>query len=300
MPLFLGAHTIDTGGIHMAARRAGKAKMKALQVFTAVPKYYNEKIGVKPERAERFRAALADAKIDGAHVMAHAAYVLTVATPDEAKWERAAAGLAKEVERAATLGIGAVCFHPGSAGAGGDRDEAIERVATAVTRAIVDAPEGTRLLVENTAGAGATIGRTAAEVAGVLALVPKKLRPRTGYGLDTCHLFASGHPIHESRTALRDVLDEFEDRCGEPPSFFHLNDSEGEFDSNRDRHRLIGEGRIGTEPFGWLLHDRRAKDVPLVLETPQSSEPEDDDDTPDEHDMRMMKLLTGLAKKAVR
>src|SRR5690348_13731894 len=123
---YFGAHTVDNGGVAMAARRAGAAGMRALQIFSAIPKYYNEKVGVKPERAAAFRAALADAGIAPARVVVHAAYVLNVATPDEAKWARAAAGLAKELERAAALGAGAVCFHPGAA-TDGDRESAIAR-----------------------------------------------------------------------------------------------------------------------------------------------------------------------------
>ena len=147
MSLFIGAHTIDNGGIHMAARRAARGGMTALQVFTAVPKYYNERIGVKPERAERFKAAIADSGIAPRHILAHAAYVLSVATPDEAKYERARAGLAKEVERATTLGIGAVCFHPGSAGSGGDREASAERVGLAIRHALETVDGETRRLV---------------------------------------------------------------------------------------------------------------------------------------------------------
>jgi endonuclease IV len=92
------------------------------------------------------------------------------------------------------------------------------------------------------------------------------------------------------------VLDEFEQECGEPPSFFHLNDSAGELGSNRDRHVLIGEGTIGEKPFGWLLHDRRAQDVPLILETPQQNyEIAEDDPSADPWDERMMTMLRRLS-----
>ena len=131
----------------------------------------------------------------------------------------------------------------------------------------------TRLLVENTAGAGRTIGRTAAEVGAILSHIPTRLRGRAGYGLDTCHLYASGYDITESASGFGDVLSEFEDATGEPPSFFHLNDSEAELGSNRDR--------IG---------------VPLILETPQSNYDVDDDDaSADPFDIRMQRLLTELA-----
>jgi deoxyribonuclease IV len=292
MEHILGAHTIDSGGIHMAARRAGRAGMRALQCFTAIPKFYGDRSGIRPDRVERFRAALDQAGIRPEHVLVHAAYVLSVATADPEKGARAAAGLAKEMERSTALGVGAVCFHPGSA-SDGDTAAAARRVAAAITAALDGVEPGTRLLVENTAGAGKTLGRTAAEVAAILGHVPDRLRGRTGYGLDTCHLFASGWAMHESAERQRAILDEWEATIGEPPGFFHLNDSEGEFGTNRDRHALLGEGRIGAEPFRWLLADPRSRGIPLILETPQQHpEPDDDDDAPDPWDVRMMELLT--------
>ena len=292
--IILGAHTIDVGGIHMAVRRAARGGMHALQVFTAKPQFYNEKISVRPERVERFRAALAESEIRPEHVVAHAAYVLSVATPDDEKYARASAGLAKEVERAAQLGIGAVCFHPGSAQES-ERSASAKRIAKAIVNAVEKTPGPTRLLVENTAGAGRTMGRTAEEVGEILANVPASLRDRTGYGLDTCHLYASGHDITMSEDAVRVVLDQFEEATSEPPSFFHLNDSEGGLGTNKDRHVLIGDGQIGVEPFRWLLRDRRANGVPLILETPQANfEIAEDDDTPDPYDVKMMELLQGF------
>jgi deoxyribonuclease-4 len=294
----VGAHTIDAGGVAMAVRRAAAAGMNTLQLFTAIPKFYNEKVGVKPERVERFRAALDETGIVAGTVMAHAAYVLNVATDDETKWPRAAAGLAKELERACSLGLGLVCFHPGSA-KGADREAAIARVGLAITRALETVDGPTRLVVENTAGAGHTIGRTAAEVAAILAHVPPSLRARTGYGLDTCHLFASGHDIAASPSAQAAILDEFAAATGESPSFFHLNDSEGALGSNRDRHMLLGEGAIGIEPFRWLLHDPRTRNVPLILETPQANPGiAEDDDGADEWDERMARLVMRMASEA--
>lgn len=296
-PLLLGAHCIDNGGIHMSARRAGRGGMRALQIFSAIPKYYNEKISVKPERVTRFHAALAEAGIEPRHVIVHAAYVLNCATPDEEKWARGAAGLAKEFERSTALGVGGVCFHPGAA-TDGERDAAMARVSEAMRRALEAVPKGaTRLLIENTAGAGMTMGRTPEEVGGMLRALPEAHRHRAGYGLDTCHLFAAGHPIHASRAALTEVLDAFESAAGEAPAFMHLNDSEGALGSNRDRHKCIGEGLIGDAPFGWLLQDRRARGIPLLLETPQQQpDVADDDDTPDAWDVACIARLRELAE----
>lgn len=295
MTRYIGAHTIDNGGIDMAARRAGRAGMTALQVFTAPPRFYGDRAGMKPEKVERFHAALGEAGIRPDHVVVHGAYVLGVATPDPAKWERASAGLAKELERSTALGVGAVCFHPGSA-SDGDRAAAAERVARAIVAALRKTDGTTRLLVENTAGAGQTLGRTAAEVADILRHVPNELRPRTGYGLDTCHLYASGYDVAESEEALRRILDEWEGETGERPAFFHLNDSEGALGSNRDRHVLIGEGEIGADAFRWLLRDPRSEGIPLILETPQA-EPgiADDDPSADPYDARMVELLRSFS-----
>ena len=292
----IGAHTIDNGGIHMAAKRAHNSGMKALQIFTAPPSYYNEKMTIRPERVTRFRETLAGTAILPENVLVHAAYVLSVATPDPDKWKRAAAGLAKELERSSALGVGALCFHPGSAGEG-DRASSAKNIARAITEALETHESATRVLVENTAGAGKTMGKTAEEVGDILSHVPKAVRKRTGYGLDTCHLFASGLNISESEESLTAILDAFEEATGEPPSFFHLNDSEGALGSNKDRHVLLGDGQIGKEPFGWLLRDPRSRGVPLILETPQKNyDIEGEDDSPDEFDVKMVKLLETLAK----
>ena len=295
MAKYIGAHTIDNGGIQMTVLRAANAGMTALQLFTAIPKFYGDKSTIKPERVARFKSALAKTKIKPANVVVHAAYVLSVATPDDEKWARASAGLTKEMERSSALGVGAVCFHPGSA-LTSDRSDSAKRIGKAITIALKSIQSDTRLLVENTAGAGKTMGKTAQEIKEILDAVPDQLRARTGYGLDTCHLYASGYDITASHQAFTDVLDEFEQIIGEPPSFFHLNDSANELGSNRDRHVLIGEGHIGKAPFEWLMKDRRSSDIPLILETPQENyDIADDDPSPDPYDVKMFKMLEAWA-----
>jgi len=291
---YFGSHTVANGGISMAALRAGNAGLTALQIFTAPPQYYGDRATMKPDRVQRFRAALDQAGIQPRHVVVHAAYVLNTATEDPTKCSRARAGLRKELERSTALGVAGVCFHPGAA-LSGDRDAAARRVAEAITEALDAVAGETRILVENTAGAGTTLGRTASELGAILDAVPPRLRHRTGYGLDTCHLFSSGHDITKSEDELRRILDQFEEAAGGPPSFFHLNDSEGALGSNKDRHVLLGEGRIGQEPFAWLIRDERARDIPLILETPQQNyDIPDDDPSADPYDIRMNQLLTSL------
>ncbi len=294
---FIGSHQSDAGGPVMAVRRAAAARMQAVQFFTAPPTYYGDKVRIKPERAVKFREALAAAGIAAAHVLVHGAYVLNTASPEEEKASRAKAGLARELERSTALGVGACCFHPGSAG---DSDPlgACDRVGDAICHALETVPEGagaTRVLIENTAGAGRTMGRSAEEIARMLARVPRELRHRTGYGLDSCHLFASGHDIASSAAAQRAVLDSFEQAIGERPGFFHLNDSQHPFASNKDRHALIGEGAIGVEPFRWLLADARTEGIPLILETPhERDEVTEEDASADPFDVKMMALLATL------
>jgi deoxyribonuclease-4 len=135
MAHIFGTHAVDNGGIDMAARRAANAGLRAVQIFTAIPKFYGDKSTINPKRVDRFHAALDETGIRAADVVVHAAYVLSVATAEPDKWERAAAGLAKEMERSTTLGVGAVCFHPGSA-SDGDTAKAAERVAKAITQAL--------------------------------------------------------------------------------------------------------------------------------------------------------------------
>jgi deoxyribonuclease-4 len=288
---WLGAHTIDNGGIDMAVRRAAKAGMSAMQLFTAIPKFYGDKTSIRPERLERFGTAINETGMEPKRMVSHGAYVLNAGTPDAKKWTRARDGLAKELERSTMLGIGVVCFHPGAA-TDGDRVGAAERIAGAIVHALEKVRSPTRLLIENTAGGGTTMARTAQEVGMILADVPKSLRARTGYGLDTCHLFASGYDLRKSNEELTRTLDAFEAEAGEPPGFFHLNDSAGSLGSNRDRHALLGQGEIGIDAFRWLLADPRSLGVPLILETPQKHGTiAGDDTTPDPYDVQMMELL---------
>ena len=235
-------------------------------------------------------------------MLVHGAYVLNTASPEEEKAARAKAGLARELERSTALGVGACCFHPGSAG-DGDPIEACDRVGDAIRHALETVPEsasGTRVLIENTAGRGeddGTIG--GGDRADALARAAGTCAIGRVTGSTRCHLFASGHDIAGSAAAQRAVLDSFERVIGERPGFFHLNDSRHPFGSNKDRHALIGEGEIGVEPFRWLLADPRTEGISLVLETPhERDEVTEDDASADPFDLRMMALLATLLPAA--
>ena len=139
-PRVIGVHPADDGGLPMAVRRAAAAGARALQVFTAPPTYYNEKVSFKPDRAAQVHDALAAAGIDRRHLLVHAAYVLNTASPEEVKAQRAKGGLAKELERSTVLGAGACCFHPGSAGDGDPADAAVRVSAGSTARSSCAGP----------------------------------------------------------------------------------------------------------------------------------------------------------------
>ena len=294
---YLGAHTINNGGIHMAVARAANAGMTALQVFTAKPQFINDRISIRPERVKRFRDALAKTDIEPQHVVVHAPYSLSVANADPEKWSRASAGLTKELERSTPLGVGAVCFHPGqrrrrrSRGGLRARGEGDCRARCARSKAARDCWWRTRPARDSRLAGppprSAPSSRTC--------LTSYESEPAMGWTRAIC--WSPGTTSGSRRPAFTAVLDEFEDACGEPPSFFHLNDSAGDLGSNRDRHELIGKGTIGVEPFRWLLADRRAAKVPLILETPQQNyDIADDDPTPDPWDVEMLELLRGMGR----
>ena len=270
MTRYFGAHTVDNGGIHMAVRRAAGAGATALQIFTAIPKYYGDKSSIQPERVERFRAALAEAGIapehvDGARrVRAQHRHERRDQVGPRRRRPRQGARALDGARRGRRL------LPPRRRHRRRPRPAATERVARAITQALSAVPGATRLLVENTAGAGRTIGQDAR---GGRRDPRRACRPRSARAPATGSTPATSSPRGTTSprrpTALTALLDEFEAATGEPPAFFHLNDSEGALGSNKDRHMLIGEGRIGVEPFRWLLADRRSAGIPLILETPQ-------------------------------
>src|SRR2546426_11083161 len=128
-----------------------------------------------------------------------------------------------------------------------------------------------RIALENTAGAGHSIGRTFEELGALLA---RAARPeRVGVCVDTCHLFAAGYDVR-SEAGYRRALGECREAVGlERVLAFHLNDARAPLDSGLDRHEHIGRGYLGRLPFRRLLRDRRFRQVPKVLETPKEPEP---------------------------
>jgi deoxyribonuclease-4 len=267
----LGAHMSIAGGLHRAILRGQEVGCSVVQIFlknqlrwTAAP--YAE------AEVREFKAAWRATGIGP--IFAHGSYLLNLATPDPAEWRRAVAALRDEVERAGTLGLPFVVVHPGShRGAGAD--PGIRRIARALD-AVADGMPGDRagILLENTAGAGDTIGRSFEELARILDHV--RAPERVGICLDTCHLFAAGYDIRS-----REGYEACVDRCARVIGLgrvraIHVNDAKAPLGSGLDRHEQIGKGALGVGPFAWLVRDRRFAKVPMVLETPKEPEPQAD------------------------
>ncbi len=266
----LGAHMSIAGGMPRAVERAVSVGATALQVFVKSSNQWAARAFGKGE-PEAFRRAAEDAGL-ARHTVAHASYLINIASPDEALRERSVEALAVEVERCAELGIPSLVLHPGSPKDSG-AEAGIARVAHCLDRVLGATGEagrrrrGVAILLEVTAGQGATLGSRFEELAEILRLA--KRSDRLGICFDTCHALAAGH---EFRTVAgyRETFREFDRAIGlDRLRAFHLNDSKTDLGSRRDRHEHIGKGAVGLETFGRLVNDRRFRDLPMILETPK-------------------------------
>lgn len=267
----LGAHMSIAGGLHLALTRGRDVGCSVVQIFLKNQRQWTARPYTDSEVRE-FRAAW---KATGVRVVfAHANYLINLATPVAAEWRRAVDVFHDELERAEALGLPFVVIHPGSHRAAG-LDEGIRRVARAID-VLHDRMRGerVRIVLENTAGGGATIGRSFEELAAVVGAVREP--DRVGVCLDTCHLFAAGYDL---RTP--DGYETTIGRCRRLLGLrrvraFHLNDAKQPLGSGLDRHEKIGRGHLGVEPFRRLMNDRRFARVPMALETPKDPEPRAD------------------------
>jgi len=256
-----GAHVSSAGGIHTAIDRVEAIGAEAVQVFTQSPRMWRP-TNHDPATFERFRERRAEAGVRS--VLCHALYLVNLASPQNDLYEKSVTALANTLEVATAIEADAVVFHVGShLGAG--LDEGIERVAAALALLLERTSETTWLLIENTAGAGGTIGRSVEE----LALLIERLdgHPRLGVCLDSCHLYASGYDVTD-REALDRLLDEVDRQIGlDRLRALHVNDSKTALGSNRDRHDNVGEGVMG-EGLGVFLGHPALQGLPAVLEVP--------------------------------
>ncbi|MFW6079703.1 MAG: deoxyribonuclease IV [Gemmatimonadota bacterium] len=262
----LGAHVSAAGGVQKAPGRAAEIGAAVLQLFTKQPQRWAEP-EIDAPTAEAFRTARREHGIDVA--VSHDSYLINLATPDDELFARSYASFRGELERCDALGLEFLVTHPGNA-TDGDAERGLARNAEAVERALEEVDGATIVLLETTAGSGNALGATFEELASLRRRIRRPLRDRVAVCIDTCHVWAAGYDL---RDAYDETFRRFDDAIGlERLRLFHLNDSEGELGSRRDRHADIGEGALGDEPFRRLLLDDRFTTVPKILETPKGDD----------------------------
>jgi deoxyribonuclease-4 len=243
-----GAHMSSSGGIDSAIDRIVAIGGDCVQVFTQSPRMWRPTAHT-PEAIERFREKRSEHGIGG--VVCHALYLVNLAAPDDGIYERSVTAMRATVDAASAIGADGVIFHVGShLGAG--FEVGLERTVAALSQILERCDGDTWLLMENSAGAGATIGRSLEE----LAVLHERLdhHPRLGVCLDSCHLYASGYDVTDP-AAVDALVTELDSRIGiDRLRALHINDSAAELGSNRDRHANIGEGLMGENLGAFLAH----------------------------------------------
>ncbi len=257
----IGGHVSCAGGIDTAIDRAAAIGADCVQLFTQSPRTWRP-TAHKPEAIERFRAKRREHGIGG--VVCHALYLCNLAAPNDEIYAKSVATMETTVDVACAIEADGVIFHVGShLGAG--LDAGLERVVFALGRILDRCAGDTWLLMENSAGAGATIGRSLDELA--LLLDALDGHPRLGVCLDSCHLFASGYDV-TNEGVVDGLVDDIRATIGhERLRCLHVNDSAAPLGSNRDRHANVLDGLMG-EGLGAFVGHAAFQHLAAYLEVP--------------------------------
>jgi deoxyribonuclease IV len=256
--VLFGAHC--SGGIKKALENAVGMDADAVQLFVQSPRTWRFPAH-NPDDLERFRSRSEET---GVPAFVHALSLVNLAAPDDAVYEKSSATMQSTMDAACAIAADAVVFHVGShLGAG--LEAGLERVVPALQQVLDRCDERTWLLMENSAGAGGTIGRSVDELAVLFDALGR--HERLGICLDSCHLYVSGVDVTDE--AVYDaLLQEVDERIGlDRLRLLHANDSKAPLGSNRDRHDNIGEGVMG-EGLGAFLAHPKVQHLPAVLEVP--------------------------------
>jgi deoxyribonuclease-4 len=256
-----GAHVSSSGGIWTAIDRAEELQCEAIQIFTQSPRMWRP-TAHSDEALARFRERRADAGIGA--VVCHALYLVNLASADRAIRTKSITAMRATLETAVAIEADGVVFHVGSHLGSGFRGS-LRRVVPALRTLLELTSERTWLLMENSAGAGGTIGRDMRELETLLDRLDG--HERLGFCLDSCHWWVSGVDVTDPET-LDVAVDEIERRVGIGRlRALHVNDADAPLASNRDRHASIGEGQMG-EGLGVFLAHPAFAELPAILETP--------------------------------
>jgi len=259
--MLIGAHVSPAGGPAKAVERGAERGCDAIQIFNQNPRAWKPTT-YADDAVEAYEAALAGSPVQA--LLIHGVYLLNAASEDEEIRAKTLTSLTASLRAGERLGAVGVVLHPGSAKSG-EVGPAIAR-AGAIIREALEESGRCPLHLENTAGAGGTLGRSFGELAALLEAAGGG--ERLGVCLDSCHLYASGYDV---RTAdgLTQVLDDFDAEVGLGRlQSLHLNDSQVGLGSNRDRHAVVGRGELGDDGCAVFLSEPRFRDLPCILETP--------------------------------
>jgi deoxyribonuclease-4 len=258
--MLIGAHVSPSGGLPKAVARGEEIGARSIQIFNQSPRMWRPTQYSDADIAA-FRQAMAEGDVDA--VVIHAVYLLNCASEDAEIRSKTLASLTHSLRVGAAIGAVGVVLHPGSA-KGGHAGEAIARAGEVIASALADS-EDCELHLEDTAGAGGTLGRSFEELAALIDAGGGD--PRLRLCLDSCHLLASGYDVRTAE-GLDQTLTECDrivglDRLG----CLHLNDSLTPLGSNRDRHAPPGEGELGEAGLAVFLSEPRFQGLPVILET---------------------------------
>jgi deoxyribonuclease IV len=258
--MLIGAHVSTAGGLQRAVERGAERDCSAIQVFNQSPRMWRPTAYTDQDFAA-FRQALGKTPIKA--VLIHAVYLLNCASEDREIRQKSLTSLIQSLRVGAGIGASGVVLHPGSAKQG-DVPKAIARAGKVIQEALRET-EACNLHLENTAGAGGTLGRSFEELASLLEAAGGDRR--LGICLDSCHLYASGYDIKQPG-GLTETLDRYEQLVGKRRlRSLHLNDSMVPLGSNRDRHAILGQGELGSGGCATFLSEPRFAKLPCVMET---------------------------------
>jgi len=259
--MLIGAHVSPAGGLANAIERGLERDCRAIQIFNQSPRMWRP-TAFREQDVAAFREAMAASQIDA--VLIHAVYLLNCASDDPDIREKSLLSLIHSLRTGHDIGACGVVLHPGSAKTG-DPAEAVGRAGETIREALAES-DGCPLHLENTAGAGGTLGRSIDELASLLDAAGAG--ERLGLCLDSCHLLASGYDIR-TPAGMGELTAEISEKIGlERVGSLHLNDSQTPLGSNRDRHANIGQGELGESGCAAFLSAPALQDLPCILETP--------------------------------
>jgi deoxyribonuclease-4 len=261
----LGTHLSIAGGFARAIDRAVATGCQAVQIFTKSSNQWRAR-PLNDNEVSQFHARVNDTSVGP--VVAHASYLINLASPNPQLRRRSTEALSEELRRADSLGLAGLVLHPG-AYTSSSEEEGLKRIAESITEVLQQRLDGTtELLLEQTAGQGTVLGHRFEHLHSILDRVDSTAH--IGICLDTCHMVAAGYDIISS-DGYAAVFEEFENIIGcDRLKLFHLNDSKTPLGSRVDRHENIGQGYIGTAPFRRLLRDKRFRGLPMIMETPKA------------------------------